>query len=229
MGISIEEVNISDFEIMKSFSHKEGGQLSAPAADASMLVDNEQAAAVRNNWSVQQQRDTYENDPTAKFIKAIDSDSGEMLGIARWHFYPCRYQVSDLEYAGSKPKDDDASYPAGLNIPLYKGMLDQIFKRRPEWIVNGPQWYLTTVKVRESFRRRGAGSAMIRWGIEKARTEKCPAYLEAAADAENFYAILGFDDVGELRIDMRPFGIPAEAVFTRMATNVARTEPRCDD
>ena len=54
--------------------------------------------------------------------------------------------------------------------------------------------------------RRGAGSALIRWGLDKSRELKLPAYLEASVTGYGLYAKHGFQDVGLLEYDLAEWG-----------------------
>jgi hypothetical protein len=38
-------------------------------------------------------RDLFENDPTALFLKAVNSQTEEIVAIARWHFYNDGYNI----------------------------------------------------------------------------------------------------------------------------------------
>ena len=61
-----------------------------------------------------------------------------------------------------------------------------------------PQWYLDLLAVAPERRGKGIGAALIRWGVDRARTDGVPAMLETARP-ENLamYEHLGFRVVAE--------------------------------
>ena len=67
---------------------------------------------------------------------------------------------------------------------------------------------LTNIKTREPLQRNGAGSLILKWGLEQARKAGVPAYLEAAPDAKHLYETHGFRQIGEQVTDCSPYGMP---------------------
>jgi GNAT superfamily N-acetyltransferase len=66
-----------------------------------------------------------------------------------------------------------------------------------EWIgehlADEPQWYLDHLAVDRARRGRGAGAALVRWGLDRARVDGVPATLETARAANlPIYEHLGF-------------------------------------
>lgn len=56
------------------------------------------------------------------------------------------------------------------------------------------------------YQRRGAASALLEWGIERAEQLRLPIYLESSHEAHVLYGRHGFKDVEIFECDMRPFG-----------------------
>lgn len=48
------------------------------------------------------------------------------------------------------------------------------------------------------FQGQGGGSALIRWGLERADAEGSDAYLESSPDALSLYRKFGFEEVNHL-------------------------------
>ena len=72
--------------------------------------------------------------------------------------------------------------------------------------------------TRECYRGQGAAGMLINWGVQKAREDGVPAYLEASAQGKPVYEKCGFQQVGELvPWDMRPYGIDIIFNIAKMA------------
>ena len=56
------------------------------------------------------------------------------------------------------------------------------------------------------YQKRGAASALIKWGFQKADELGLPIYLESSQVAHNFYLGHGFREVYRLVVDLAPFG-----------------------
>jgi len=57
-------------------------------------------------------------------------------------------------------------------------------------------WYLKTLAVLPKFQRRGVGTALIKWGMEKARVNGEKLYVDASYVGKPLYLKLGFIEVG---------------------------------
>ncbi|KAL9054475.1 MAG: hypothetical protein Q9162_004121 [Coniocarpon cinnabarinum] len=162
MAIKVLPVEHDDFNTMRHFVQSRDGQLSDVTSDHAMPVQTDEQAAIRNDWyadtpftryqryqrdlnfdttstSLQVQQDIFSNDRTVHFIKAVDTENGDILAMAHWRFYPHGYVPSALDFAGLKDPDAPASYPEGLNVGLYKAILSGMIDQRPLWTGDGPQ------------------------------------------------------------------------------------------
>lgn len=61
------------------------------------------------------------------------------------------------------------------------------------WRPRSPHWYLWTLGTLPESRGHGVGTTLVRWGLDRADTEGCGAYLESSS-RENvaYYAHFGF-------------------------------------
>jgi ribosomal protein S18 acetylase RimI-like enzyme len=70
---------------------------------------------------------------------------------------------------------------------------------------DGGFWYAHMVATDPAVQRQGRGSAMVRQGIERAKAEGAPVYLETARPENvRFYQGLGFEITGEWNIPHGP-------------------------
>ncbi len=67
--------------------------------------------------------------------------------------------------------------------------------------IAGPHWYLATLGVRPECQGQGLGAALVRHGLERARTDGLPCYLETTTErAVAFYLKNGFQLVRQGRV-----------------------------
>ena len=59
-------------------------------------------------------------------------------------------------------------------------------------------WYLEILCVHPDFQRRGVGSVLLDWGLERARRRGEKVYLEASEFGKRLYDKKGFKEVGKL-------------------------------
>jgi GNAT superfamily N-acetyltransferase len=85
----------------------------------------------------------------------------------------------------------------------YAALLDWLAAHLPA----EPCWFLDLVAVAPAAQGRGLGRTLVRHGVERARADGCPAFLETANPRSvPLYQSLGFQIVGEQRA---PDGGPA--------------------
>lgn len=66
---------------------------------------------------------------------------------------------------------------------------------------------LELLAVHPQSQGKGAGTALVRAGLEEAKSHNVPAWLEASAAGYNVYRKCGFRDVGEpIDMDLRQYG-----------------------
>jgi GNAT superfamily N-acetyltransferase len=73
------------------------------------------------------------------------------------------------------------------------------------------QHWLTSVDLHmlhtdPKYQRRGAASALLKWGTERADQLGLPVYLESSHAGHILYGRHGFKDIEIFECDMRPFG-----------------------
>ncbi|KAF2678956.1 hypothetical protein K458DRAFT_422618 [Lentithecium fluviatile CBS 122367] len=76
-----------------------------------------------------------------------------------------------------------------------------------------PHLYLHMLHTDPKQQGRGAGSALLKWGMQKADELGLPAYLESSPNAHGFYKRHGFGDVEIFELDLGFYGGP-EKVHT---------------
>ncbi|OAA55721.1 Acyl-CoA N-acyltransferase [Cordyceps fumosorosea ARSEF 2679] len=79
-----------------------------------------------------------------------------------------------------------------------QAMLGPVVAARQDFVKGRPYGLLTFMAVDPTWRRQGAATACVRWGMERCAEVGVPAYLEATAEGMKAYASMGWErvDVG---------------------------------
>ena len=83
-----------------------------------------------------------------------------------------------------------------------KGVLDVVHGLRTKWLRGRGHAILMYMTTAERYRRRGAATLCVQWGIERCRELGIPAYLEASAEGRPVYEKLGFEVVEEVPVEL---------------------------
>lgn len=65
-------------------------------------------------------------------------------------------------------------------------------------------------------RGRGAGSLLVRWGIEQSEESGLSVYLQASEQGQRLYSRYGFEEIGRQDFDLSNFGLESIEVMTEM-------------
>lgn len=132
---------------------------------------------------------------TQTWYKVIDKDSGKIISASRWEIY------HENPYAGGTGWQETPWLPAGSRLREYA---EWLVNERIDWAVRRCQcahvWLDICVTTPE-FRRRGAASLALQWGIEKADEMNVRAFIEASVNGAQLYEKFGFvtTDVVDLK------------------------------
>lgn len=226
----VSPIEPADFDAMTSFTPLNGGDLTSASTMDHWPTNDADTSRRRYLWSLARQR-ALATDPAVRCMKAVDPQSSEIVATSLWHVYPDGPPKPPAPPAMSKhapaaEKDDEPArarargFPDDFPLALWEASMGKLYADRRAWMGGGRMWVLTQVQTREGWRRRGAGRALVGWGLEQARFERCPLYVEGAASLENYYKSLGFEGTGsEHRISRKPFGFDGDVVYVRMVAN----------
>ncbi|MCU1449450.1 MAG: GCN5-related N-acetyltransferase [Acidimicrobiales bacterium] len=137
-----------------------------------------------------QLRDTIAHDAV------VTSEDGN--GVAIW-LPPDKWKVPVPTLVKAAPTMVRAFGP---RLPRLLGGLSTIEKKHP---TDPPHWYLEFLGTRRDVQRKGVGSVVIAFMLDRCDQEGMPAYLEASSP-ENvpFYGRHGFDVIEEIAIKGAP-------------------------
>jgi hypothetical protein len=94
MPLRIAPVVLSDFDTIISHASRfpPGDDLVAPPISPLYWpVQNSDEALRRLQFNMAHQRERFLKEPSARFMKIVDDKNGEIICLARWHYYPEGY------------------------------------------------------------------------------------------------------------------------------------------
>ena len=163
------------------------------------------ATAAKKETTMQQQesshhRDDEKEEKEIKYcLKVIDTATNDIAAYAVWVFLPNGYRIENDPGAHYSP------LPEGSNDALCRqaceaigrlGMSDA--RRREEG-----HWALNLLGTHPRYRRRGAATMLVAWGLKKADEREKMCFVDAAnGEARALYRRYGFVDVREISMDL---------------------------
>lgn len=133
--------------------------------------------------------DTKRSNPHAKYMKAVHSSSGKILGVAKWSIItnenpkydkPRTSQVDDMD------QDETKSYQQYLATQFFAERRDAIARS------NNNIMCLDILAVDPSYQRRGIACALVAWGTRTADGTDLEIIVEGSAAGRNVYEKHGF-------------------------------------
>ncbi|KAK6440041.1 hypothetical protein LTR95_003740 [Oleoguttula sp. CCFEE 5521] len=97
---------------------------------------------------------------------------------------------------GKVPDTTLPQWPADADGRLCDETFGAWAKAHKDLMSGRGHWYLEIVATDPTYQGQGAGSKLMRWGLEQADVKGVAAYLEASPDAVGLYEMLGFCEAG---------------------------------
>lgn len=135
--------------------------------------------------------------PPGNHVVIAESDSGSVLGWARW----VRRPAAPAERTILSESDYPSSGDPALAVRLFQANADATYKHA----AGEEYWFLSTIATAKEAQRRGVGSALMQFGVDKADEEGWMAYLNSSPEGKGLYEKFGFQvvdgsEISELNI-----------------------------
>ncbi|XRM47639.1 hypothetical protein ABZX51_010608 [Aspergillus tubingensis] len=147
--------------------------------------------------------------PEVHVVVAVDDDSGKVIGYSRWQF-PKDYETSVVELSSEgldalSAHDDGKAYPEGLNMEAYQAFKELLADLQRAHFEEGDIMleFLATLPEAQG---NGVGTALLKWGIERADARNARVYLEATKDGYPLYWKHGWRDLQVAGLDFTKYG-----------------------
>jgi len=126
-------------------------------------------------------------DSTVLWLKIIDSDTGELAAFAKW-------EVIETP----KTPSEHRPFGPGYNVEACEEFFGGIHKKRSELMGHEAHCLLDLLVTDPKYQGQGAGSMLIKWGLDIADELHVPAYLESSRVGHKLYGKFGFRDIDTL-------------------------------
>ncbi|KAJ2975927.1 hypothetical protein NUW58_g8221 [Xylaria curta] len=120
-------------------------------------------------------------------------DSTSIMAFAKWS-----HPISDEEDCAEPPW----IWPEGTCMHVLDAWTKQSEAAQMRAVGQTPSYVLTFMGTDPCYKGRGAASLLIRWGMDRCKLERVPAYVESTVEAAGLYAKHGFTAVGRLSLDI---------------------------
>ncbi|GIJ90943.1 hypothetical protein Asppvi_009908 [Aspergillus pseudoviridinutans] len=145
------------------------------------------------------------DDPHAQTIKAIDDETGQVVGWSLWDFYP---DAEAQAKADEEARKRSSTPPATSLCPqVYLDYQHLKAKIRAKWIGGRAAAILQVLVVHPDYQGRGIGTRLLAVGVEEVRRLKLPAWLEASPAGYSVYRKCGFRDAELMELDFDKYGL----------------------
>ncbi|TVY62347.1 hypothetical protein LSUE1_G008540, partial [Lachnellula suecica] len=158
MPLNLQEMQLSDFDTIINHAdiYAPNDDLVGMPTPLCWSVTTHQEARKRLEFHMAKQKQRFLGDSTARCLKVVDSDSGEIISMARWHWYPAGYSYTDGAHWETHNPKDGAEWPQEMNVEAHNHILRSRDAERETWMQKGPCWVLMHLVTRTSQRGRGA-------------------------------------------------------------------------
>jgi GNAT superfamily N-acetyltransferase len=142
------------------------------------------------------------SDPHARVFKCVDTDlDSKIISVAQWSVFDKERPWEEVE-RGMQPRP---SFPED-NAPARLEFMEGINKSRREIVGTKPHVILEGLITHPDHHRRGAGSKLLKWGVDESDRLGIIGYLEASADGAPLYKRFGYERVGDIYFDGSKYG-----------------------
>ncbi|OIW35338.1 acyl-CoA N-acyltransferase [Coniochaeta ligniaria NRRL 30616] len=179
------------------------------AMHSALFPRGEESREEQLRWRSQRFRTNLQN-PMKHFVVAVEEtemDDGtskdQIIGWAQWAAPPAVPQPEKSEEEKAKEMQEKMrSWPDAMDKEAYKKILEGFAELDKQWLAGDDPtnyWVLDVLAVHPGHQRKGLGSKLTRWGIERAAKEGKGVGLISRPTAKRLYASLGFQTFGPER------------------------------
>lgn len=177
-----------------------------------------------------------DHSPHVHHLKVVDTENeAEVLAYAKWEMYehgrpdlkklrePMKKEDMDVDDFGLLRKAAHEYFCRRNREAGKKGHLRKSLDSTVQLLGSESTPKLTYVctvlaliVTAEQHRRRGAGSLLVKWGIEMSEKTSLPCYLQASEQGRRLYLHHGFHELDTVEFDLSRYGLKGVEKMTEM-------------
>nr|OQO25113.1 hypothetical protein B0A51_08313 [Rachicladosporium sp. CCFEE 5018]OQO27121.1 hypothetical protein B0A51_06030 [Rachicladosporium sp. CCFEE 5018]OQO29434.1 hypothetical protein B0A51_04010 [Rachicladosporium sp. CCFEE 5018] len=155
------------------------------------------------------------------YLYVRDDEIGEIVSYANWQLPAPEGKVVEEKSEEEEAKelaDWTAAMPKEMNIPSMIATRKGMRKIRKSSENGQRNYFLMNLGTHPSYRRRGAATALVQWGVERADKESVIACLNTGEhnSARKMYERFGFEKVDQHVFELTQFGGEGEHIAIGM-------------
>jgi ribosomal protein S18 acetylase RimI-like enzyme len=124
----------------------------------------------------------WQHSLTQHTLKCVDSETGEIVGMALWDIYitPSDWRKGEIAWLHGKERE------------RAEALVGPLWGAREKMWSNERYLYCHVIAVHPNFQRRGIGELLVEYGKKVALQATLPIYVESSRDAIRLYEKSGF-------------------------------------
>ncbi|CCT61081.1 hypothetical protein IAQ61_001638 [Plenodomus lingam] len=161
--------------------------------------------------SIEKHVKSFREEEDVTYLKIIDTDlNGKMIAGAKWRINKTERTEEQIQKMLPVPGKDEEGRPAAQDFMWF------LHRVRKEYMGTKPFYFLHILVTDPEHHRRGAGTMLLKWGLEQADKDNMPAFLESSSMARPLYTSLGFSARHEEIWDLKKYGLEGTDTSTVM-------------
>ncbi|KAF2167209.1 hypothetical protein M409DRAFT_22638 [Zasmidium cellare ATCC 36951] len=141
--------------------------------------------------------------PSNHFIKAVDSDTGEIVGVSQFEIKEEGDEAGELLAEDAPPPGD---WPEGGNWGMKRFFARESWRLVEGSFGRGAHVVIDLLLIHPTHQHRGIGSQLLQHVLEEADSRNIPVGLESTPAGLALYKRHGFVETRVIKADMRAFG-----------------------
>ncbi|KAE8145248.1 acyl-CoA N-acyltransferase [Aspergillus avenaceus] len=146
-------------------------------------------------------------DPRTHNVVAIDTDTGTVVGSARWIIPQDRTEpMAEISEDGQRMAENPEQFiPVEVKQEIYASWVNMTKESRKKHL-RDDDLLLEYLAIAPDHQGKGIGSQLLKWGLAQADTLNARIYLEASVDGYLLYSKNGFEVREEFNLDFSLLG-----------------------
>lgn len=143
-------------------------------------------------------------DPKVAVIKAVDNNTGNILGWQACRFLGKEDESESKAMAIAEP-EERRNQTENAARSLHSVLKEDFARVQRDWMANKEYIYFDTLVVDPTAQGHGVGTALVRWVTDRADEQGIYCWLQSSRAAHSIYLKAGYKDVSSFKVDLSEF------------------------